>query len=117
MVVVPRGLLRGRLYAAAVISLALGLWGLLGLSSPQVRARVSPWRVVGDGAQHHWTTLRRWARDGAAGRLFASVTTIADPSRRTTAGRLATSLLGFVPPGDRRGDLEAQLYAGGEHAM
>ncbi|MBK6533882.1 MAG: hypothetical protein IPF99_31140 [Deltaproteobacteria bacterium] len=117
MVVVPRGLLRGRLYAAAAISLALGLWALLGVPSPQVRARVSPWRVVGDGAQHHWTTLRRWARDGAVGRLFASVTTIADPSRRTTAGRLATSLLGFAPPGDRGGDLESQLYAGGEHAM
>ena len=114
--VVPRGLIRRRLYAAAAISLALGLWGLVGLASPAVRTRVSPNSVVGDAARHHWATLGRWVAAGAAGRLSPRLSVIADEDRRVTAGRLATALIGFAPPGDRHLTTEDQLYLGGARA-
>ncbi len=116
MTVVPRGILRSRLYAAAAISLALGLWGLVGRPSPAVRARVSPWPSFGEAARHRWKTVARWVDDGAAGRLFPRLDVIADGDRRATARRLATALIGFAPPGDRHRDQESLLYLGGAHA-
>lgn len=114
--VVPRGVIHRRLYAAAAISLALGLWGLLGLSSPAVRTQVSPNSVFGDAARHHWVTLRRWAVAGAGGRLFPRLSVIADEHHRVTARRLATALIGFGRPGDRHLTTEGLLYVGGAHA-
>ena len=102
--------------AAAAISLALGLWGLVGLTSPAVRTRVSPNSVVGDAARHHWATLGRWVVAGAAGGLFPRLSVIADEDRRVTAGRLATALIGFAPPSDRHLTREDQLYLGGARA-
>jgi hypothetical protein len=117
MVVVPRGVCRRRLYAAAVISLALGLWGLLGHHTPAVRGRVSPWPVVGDAARHHWRTLARWAVAGARGHLFSAISVPVEHDRRAMARRLATTLMGFAPPGDRHCGTEGLLYLGGAHAV
>jgi len=114
--VMPRGLIRRRLYAAAVISLALGLWGVVSLSSPAVRTRISPNSAIGDAAHHHWVTLRRWVVAGAVGHLFPRLSVIADEDRRVTAHRVATALIGFAPPGDRHLTTEGLLYAGGAHA-
>lgn len=50
MTVGPRELLTKRLYSAAAIAMALALFGLAGLSLPEVRARVSPWTAVGPTA-------------------------------------------------------------------
>ena len=116
MVVVPRGILKGRLYAAAAISLALGLWGLVGLSSPAVRVRVSPWAQVGEAARYRWITVARWVDAGAAGRLFPKLVVSDEGDRRAIARRLATALIGFAPPADRNRDKESLLYLGGAHA-
>ena len=70
MVVVPGEIVRRRMYAAPAIGLALALWSLLGLTAARVRARVSPFAVVGAATAGRWITLRRWARDTQGGRLF-----------------------------------------------
>ena len=62
LLVVPRGILQRRLYSAGAIALALALWGVGYLAPGQVRARVSPWRIVGATAALGWASLRRWAR-------------------------------------------------------
>jgi hypothetical protein len=58
---VPRGLLRGFVYGAVAIALALALWAHEGLPGHQVRARVSPWPSIGTERWHGWRSLRRWA--------------------------------------------------------
>ena len=116
MVVMPRGILERRLYAAAAISLALGLWGLVGMASPAVRARVSPWSQVGDSARYRWITVARWVDAGAAGRLFPGLDVSDEGDRRAIASRLATALIGFAPPADRDRDQTRLLYLGGAHA-
>ena len=116
MTVLPRGILGRRLYAAAAISLALGLWSLFGRPSPAVRERISPWPSFGEAARHRWVTVTRWADDGAIGRLFPRLGVIGDGDRRTLARHLATALIGFAPPGDRHSDQESLLYLGGAHA-
>ena len=71
-VVVPQELRARRLYSAAAIGLALALWGLVGVTSAEVRRRVSPIPGVGPTAAMGWASLRRWARAVAAQRLVAS---------------------------------------------
>lgn len=58
---VPRGLLRGFVYGAVAIALALTLWAHEGLPGHQVRARVSPWPSTGTERWHGWRSLRRWS--------------------------------------------------------
>lgn len=116
MVVMPRGILERRLYAAVAISLALGLWGLVGLPSPAVRERISPWPSFGEAARYRWITVARWVDDGAAGRLFPRLDVIDEGDRRAIASRLATALIGFAPSADRDRDQESLLYLGGAHA-
>lgn len=70
MLVVPGEVLRRRLYTAPAIGLALALWALLGLTADRVRARVSPFAIVGAAAAGRWITLRRWVRATIGGRLF-----------------------------------------------
>jgi hypothetical protein len=57
----PRGVLRGLVYGAVAIALALALWTHEGLPGHQVRARVSPWPSAGTERWHGWSSLRRWA--------------------------------------------------------
>jgi hypothetical protein len=100
IVVIPGEILPRRLYTAPAIGLALALWALLGRTAAQVRARVSPFAVVGVAAAGRWTTLRRWARDVARGRLFAG--SRASPEKftlRQHAERAAALLQGLVPSG------------------
>ncbi len=73
IVVVPLGVIAGRLFAAAAIGLALALFGVEGLPLAKVRQRVSPWRRVGATAYGSWLAPRRWVRAIREGRLFASV--------------------------------------------
>lgn len=63
MVVVPSDVLPGRLYGGPAIALALTLWAIVGMTSAAVRARVSPFSIIGATAAVGWTTLRRWAVD------------------------------------------------------
>lgn len=59
MTVVPREILRGALYAASAIGLALFLYGVGGLSARAVRGRVSVFPAL-DASTPGWPTLRRW---------------------------------------------------------
>ena len=98
VMVVPRGVLRRRLYSAGAIALALALWGVADLSAAPVRARVSPLRIVGATASAGWASLRRWSRAVRAGRLFPVVRAPpADMTLREVAARAATTLAAFAP--------------------
>jgi len=98
IVVVPRGVVRRRLYSAGAIALALALWAVAGLAPAEVRARVSPLRIVGPTAAAGWASLRRWSRAVRAGRLFPVVRALpAEATLRQVAARAATTLAGFAP--------------------
>jgi len=100
MLVVPREILPRRLYTACAIGMALAMWALLGATEAAVRARISPLAIVGAAADASWVTLRRWAGDAAARRLFA--TSRASPAgftRRKYAERAASALRALAPPG------------------
>jgi hypothetical protein len=98
VVVVPRGLVRRRLYSAGGIALALALWGVAGLSPREVRGHVSPLRIVGATAAAGWASLRRWARAVRAGRLFPVVRALpTEATLRQVAARAATTLAAYAP--------------------
>lgn len=98
VMVVPRGVLRGRLYSAGAIALALALWSVAGLSPAEVRARVSPLRIVGATAAAGWASLRRWSRAVREGRLFSVVRALpAEATLRQVAARAATTLAACAP--------------------
>jgi len=92
---VPRGLLRGFIYGAAAIALALALWAFERRSGVCVRTRVSPW-PPGSECWHGWRSLRRWT---------------------VSAERLWRWLrLGPDPPRDRALAVVTQLAARAPHA-
>lgn len=96
--VVPRGVVRRRLYSASAIALALALYGVAGLSPAEVRRRVSPLRIVGTTAAAGWASLRRWSRAVRAGRLFPMVRALpTHATLRQVAARAATTLAAHAP--------------------
>jgi hypothetical protein len=96
--VLPRGILRRRLYSAPAIGVALALWGVEGLAPRDVRRRVSPWPIVGATAAKGWMSLRRWAREVRAAALFACVRALpTGASLRKVAARAATTLVAYAP--------------------
>ena len=98
VVVVPRGVLRRRLYSAAAIALALALYGVAALAPREARRRVSPLRMVGATAAAGWASLRRWSRAVRAERLFPAVRALPPgASLRQVAARAATTLAAFAP--------------------
>ena len=100
VVVGPRGILPGRLYAAGAIAVAFALWGCGGQPARLVRRAVSPFTVVGATAAAVWASLRRWARDVRAGRLFPAVRALPEGARlRQVAARAATTLAAYGPGG------------------
>lgn len=98
ILVVPRAILRRRLYSAAAIALALAVWSLEEQTPAEVRARVSPWRIVGPAAATAWASLRRWAKAVRGGRLFPVVRELpAGATLREVAARAATTLAALAP--------------------
>jgi ferredoxin len=111
MVVVPSDVLPGRLYNGPAIALALALWAVLGKTAAMVRARISPFPIIGATAAVGWITLRRWALDAGRRRLFAtSRAAPADFTARKHAERAASAVLALAPPGL---DFEHAVFAGG----
>lgn len=112
MLVVPQEILPRRLYNASAIALALALWALLEGTEAAVRARVSPFTIIGAAAHGGWITLRRWAAATATGRLFP--TTRAPPAGgfklRQHAERAAAALVALAPAGLA---MDAAAFAGG----
>jgi hypothetical protein len=115
MTVAPREVVAHRLFAAPAIALALALWGLLGQTARAVRARVSPWRVVGATAAAGWSQLRRWA--AAAPDVFARARLAPGHRDRRTAAAVATVLRGFAPVGARDRALATQVALGAVAAV
>ena len=112
LLVVPRGMMPRRHYAASAIALALALLGLLGLSPEEVRRRISPWQIVAEAGR--WPTLRRWVEAARRGELFDRVR----PSpphftEREVAERAAATLGALAPPGPGPPDPMAQAFLGG----
>jgi hypothetical protein len=98
IVVVPRGVLRRRLYSAAAVALALAWYGVAGLAPAEVRAQVSPLRIVGATAAAGWASLRRWAGAVRGGRLFPAVRALpTEATLRQVAARAATTLAAYAP--------------------
>jgi hypothetical protein len=113
LLVVPSGVMAGRLFSAAAIGLALVLFGVGGLSMAATRTRVSPWQRVGATAAVSWLSLRRWARAARDGRLWACVRP--SPVRftaRQVAERAARTLASLAPLALSEDRIEAQVFAG-----
>ena len=117
IVVVPLGVIGGRLFSAAAIGLALVLFGVVGLPLAEVRRRVSPWQHVGTSAQGSWLGLRRWVRAIRERRLFVSVRR--SPARftaRQVAERAAMTLAALAPTSLGEAAVEQRGFAGAVRA-
>jgi hypothetical protein len=117
IVVVPLGVIAGRLFCAAAIGLAVALFGVAKLPMGEVRRRVSPWQHVGTSAEGSWLSLRRWVHAIRARRLFASVRPA--PSRftaREIAARAAQTLAALAPPSLAAVAIEHRVFAGAVRA-
>jgi hypothetical protein len=90
LVVVPRGVARALRYTLDAVAYALALWGHAGATTGQARRAVSGATARGFSAPERWTSVRRWAAQGA--RLFGSGTPSPGGTLRECAGRLATWL-------------------------
>lgn len=106
--VLPRGLCARRHYSASAIGLSLCLFGMLGLSLGETRARVCPWRSGFE--TERWTTLPGWLSAIEQGRLLPRVRpSPAGASRRRRAERAAATLCGLAL---RTDGIEAQAFEG-----
>lgn len=116
IVVVPRGIVRRRLFSSAAMAWALWLFGVEYLSAARVREAVSPWRSAGATAAAGWAQLRRWVRDVALGRLFGGLPSAASRGVRAVAERVTTALRGMAPPSAWDTSPAEQLWQGALHA-
>lgn len=99
LTVVPRGVLRRRLYSASAIGWVLARVGLDGATTAQVRAEVRPSMVVGNAATDRWVAVSRWIEASREGGLFARLGRhAADSSPRQVAERTAMQLRALAPP-------------------
>ena len=96
LVVMPRGVLRSRMFSANAIGLALALWALHRLSARNVRQRVNSWKIVGHTAVAGWASLRRWVKQ--VSRIFPGVRPCPnDWTHRERAERITTTLAACAP--------------------
>ena len=113
MVVVPSETAPRRHYAATAIAFALSLYGLCAQSHAEVRAQISPAKVVGVRAERRWATLSRWI-DAVSDRvLFAAAPAVPrDLPRRDVAARAAMALGAHAPPTVQQGAPEVRAFFG-----
>jgi hypothetical protein len=117
VLVVPREVHGRRVYTASAIAFALALWGLVLATVARVRRRVSPAKYIGDTAVTGWTTLRRWARDVARGRLFSPAPDPpASATLRLVAANAAKVLAASADPTTRALPIEHRAFLGAAHA-
>jgi hypothetical protein len=110
LVVVPRGVLRGRHFGAMAIALALFRYGSGG-RVVEIRREIG-----GHGETAAWPTLRRWVRAGGQARLWRCVRpSPPDWGPRSIAERIAMTLMAYAPsmPG---ASLDQRVFAGAAHA-
>jgi hypothetical protein len=98
LTVLPRGAVAGRHYRASAIALACALYGMLGTSLAETRARTSPWRSAEPG----WPSLGRWLRAVESGGLFGHVRPWPRGSPwKAKAERVATTMMAVAPVEER----------------
>lgn len=102
--------LRFKHYGASTIALGLGLWGVVGQTAEEVRARLSP-QPTWEWGTSGWRSLSRWARGAAEGRLWGSVSTGLEAGPRALAERCARQLVAAACAFE--GGLPAQLWEAG----
>ena len=113
MTVTPQETRPHRLYTASAIGWALALFGVARLSASAVRARTSPWKILGKTAADGWATLRRWVAAVRERRLFPCVRACpADFTARQVAERAATTLAAHAPPTVPVDEIIAQAFMG-----
>ena len=102
-------------FSGAAIALALTLWGLCGNSARQVRELVSDQKKLGACARG-WLSLERWAREVAAGRLFAGLGLKGFAGTpREVAARAAQALIGWAPLAAQESAPEAAAFTGASY--
>ena len=102
-------------FSGAAIALALTLWGLCGKSAREVRELVSDQKQLGACARG-WLSLERWARDLAAGRLFAGLGLEGFAGTpREVAARAAQALIGWAPLAAQEAAPEAAAFTGASY--
>jgi hypothetical protein len=114
LVVVPRGVLPRRRYTAFAIAWALALFGLVGLTAPRVREKITSWRAAPHTANLAWAALRRWVRAVRDRRLFLGLPrSPPSSSLRRVAERAAMALAGSAPVERRALDDDVRAGYGG----
>jgi len=109
IVVVPRGVLRGRHFGAAAIALALFRFGC-GARVVDIRRELG-----GQGETASWPTLRRWVRAGGEARLWGCVrASPPDWGPRPIAERIAMTLVAYAPTAGAA--LDVRVFEGAAHA-
>ena len=99
LTVVPRGVLRRRLYSASAIGWVLARVGLDGATTAQVRAEVRPSIRVGVAAADRWVAVSRWIEASREGGLFPRLGRHpAGSSPGQVAERTAMQLMALAPP-------------------
>lgn len=99
-VVVPRGVLHRRRYAASAIGWVLARIGLDGATTPVVRAEVCGAVIVGVAAAERWLAPSRWIEASRRGQLFPRLGRHSAESRRAhIAERTAMQLVALSPRG------------------
>ncbi len=117
LMVVPREMLRGRLYTASAVAWAMALFGVEHATPADVRRRTSPWSVVGATAAAGWATLRRWVRSVRARRLLSKVRPAPpDFTDRQVAERAAMTAAALAPPSLATLAISSRAFAGGARA-
>jgi hypothetical protein len=110
VLVVPRGVVARRLFAAPAIAVAFARFGIEAQPLPRVRAAVNPWTTVGATAAAGWLAVRRWVQAVRTGRLFPRVRVgPRDRTARQVATRTAWTLAALGPPGAA---VRAAVFAG-----
>ena len=111
--VVPSDTAPRRHYSRSAIALAVALFGVARRTITEIRRRVSPWQVVGDGAAGSWAALRRWVAAIRRGGLFPTVRAIpAGFTARQAAERIAMTVAAHAPPACAALPLEHQVFVG-----
>jgi Domain of unknown function (DUF6431) len=114
--VIPAGVLPFKHYSAPAIVLALALFGVFTVPVPEVRRRVSPWRVNGFAATG-WQSLFRWIEEARRGALISAARSSPTGfSRRQVAERVGMSLAAVVPQ-TASGSILDRAFAGASFAM
>ena len=115
LLVVPRGVVRCKHFAATAIAFAVALFGIDKLPQHAVREAVNPWRVV-SAPRTSWASLRRWINAIGSGALWPALPRAPSPSSsRQIAERAAMALSAWAPSSLASTPLSHLAFHGGAH--